>query len=84
MTMPKTAFTPRDDAVVHEKSDASCCTHYGVDDPTFVCEKCGKRVGYCMGGDDDELCADCWCKVNGIDVDERERLAVSLVRFTGT
>jgi len=26
----------------------------------FVCSKCGRLVGYCMGTDDDEQCDDCW------------------------
>ncbi len=26
----------------------------------FICEKCKIKVGYCLGGDGDELCNDCW------------------------
>lgn len=54
----------------HAKPDGSCCDHYGVDNPTFICEKCGRLVGYCMGGSEDELCADCWCAANELATEE--------------
>jgi hypothetical protein len=50
--------------VVHERKDGSCCDHYGVKDPSFICPECHRRVGYCMGCDDDypDLCDDCRAK----------------------
>lgn len=46
--------------VVHAKPGPYCCDCYEVKNPTFICEQCQRRVGYCMGGSEDELCSDCW------------------------
>jgi hypothetical protein len=29
---------------------------------TFVCEDCGRTVGWCQGTDEDERCVQCWLK----------------------
>lgn len=65
--------------VEHEYPDGSCCAHYGVEDPTFICERCHTRVGYCMGGSEDELCSDCWVDENQ---DTLTQLSEALIRFT--
>lgn len=48
--------------VVHANTDASCCKHYSASDATFVCTKCKRRVGWCMGRADDQpnVCDDCY------------------------
>ena len=55
--------------VIHAKADGSCCRDiddnpfWDGEDPTFVCSKCKRVVGFCMGCDshlDDDLCDDCW------------------------
>lgn len=46
----------RDGEIVHQCGDRPCGGEFG-------CERCGRSVGWCFGGDDDddeELCDDCW------------------------
>lgn len=38
---------------------------------TFVCQDCGREVGWCFGGPDDERCDDCWCKAHKDELDAR-------------
>jgi len=56
-------------ATVHTRgcSDSRCARTYQLDpgDAVFVCNRCERRVGYCMGAADDMpgLCDDCFCIV---------------------
>jgi len=38
---------------IHDECDCDC-------KGTFICSKCKRKIGYCFGGDGDELCNDCW------------------------
>ncbi len=64
-TEPKVAPWVHDsrhnELVQHQCADLSCCrTSYDTQDPTFVCDICDRRVGWCCGSSDDEICDECW------------------------
>lgn len=62
-------------AAVHTKhcSDARCARIYQLapGEAAFVCNRCERRVGYCMGAADDMpgLCDDCFCVVDAATAD---------------
>lgn len=51
--------------------DLECCWTYVTKDPTYVCNRCERRVGYCMGAHDDmpALCDDCAITIGHVEDD---------------
>ncbi|MGB3532146.1 MAG: hypothetical protein WBA13_01370 [Microcoleaceae cyanobacterium] len=51
------------------------CLNPECEGETFVCKGCGQETLYCLGGDGDELCNDCWTPPEDETTDEmREKI----------